>query len=162
MSFRKQIHALIEAGDRPALEALVCAESRALRHLVGVTYRDDPGARALAADLIGLAAEHHPKLVRELVERLLNALDQGSGTNASTVPAVLQAIADRRPRLLVGALPEILEAQQDSQLREPLAGVLETISRACPGEVSSRMGEAIQRLQGDPDADHHTGGSCCA
>jgi hypothetical protein len=134
------------------LEHLAISDSRAVRHLLGLTYHADSEVRQAAAKAVAVAGRHHPKVVRTVIRRLIWAMSEESGTNSTTAPAVLQAIADEQPELLVPMVPDLMRSAADGgNLQEGLAAALRTVAKRCPGEVGRELAAIIneQRAEGE-------------
>ncbi len=143
MSLRDQVRAAALEGRSEELAELATRERKAVRHLMGLSYEQDPEVRARAAAALGVAALHHTKLMESNVRRLVWAMNDESGTNALTAPEVLLAIARSNPRLLLPVVPDLARLATDEGLREGLAATLEVVREACPGEVGPLLGRSI-------------------
>jgi hypothetical protein len=139
VSWRAQIHEAAARKDVDALCAIVQNDRRALRHLVGLTYRDDVQVREAAARAIARAARHHKKQVIEVIERLVWAMEARSNTNATFAPQVLRAIADESPELLLPVVVDLTRLCRDSSLRPALGDTLRAVTSRCRGEVGKRL-----------------------
>ena len=113
MTLRVQVQELVSQGDIDRLGEVVADEPRAIRHLVGCTYQEDEQIRQTACQAIGRAARHHPDLVQQVVRRLIWAMNDESGTNSLTAPAVIKAVADTSPELLLPVVPDLTAALYD-------------------------------------------------
>ena len=145
MSQRDDVKWLVEQDKRVDLDELIAEDPRAVRYVLSLTYRPEPEIRARAARGIGVAARHHPDLVEQIVRRLIWAMNDESGTNALTVPEVLQAVADERPDLLVSFVPDLTRLAADEGLKEGLTGVLETVVTRCPGSVGRSIQDSLNK-----------------
>jgi hypothetical protein len=148
LSLRKEVREAVEqarSGDLKALEALIAQEPRVIRHLLSLSYQADRGRRAIGVRGLAIASRHHPKLIQEVVRRLVWAMNDESGTNALTAPEVILALADENPELLLPAVPDLTRLTQDSGLREGLVESLKRIAAACPGEVGNRLAKSLNR-----------------
>ncbi len=144
MSLRSRVHEVIHRGSGNGdIEELVANEPRAVRYFVGMSYHSDPDVRKKAARGVAIAARHHPELVRNIVRRLVWAMNDESGTNALTAPEVLQAIADERPELLLPMVPDLTRLAADPGLHEGLAKTLKTVVRRCPGKVGKSLSRSL-------------------
>jgi hypothetical protein len=81
-------------------------------------------------------------------------MNDESGTNACTAPAVISAIADERPELLLPMIPDLVRLAGDEALHEGLARALKTVVSACPGKVAEGLKESLGR--------RFEQGGCCA
>ena len=155
MSFRKDIRDAVAAADFATLEPLIAGDRKTVRHLVGLSYSAEPGVAGNAARALAIAARHHPELVAATVRRLVWAMNDESGTNALSAPAVIEAIAEETPDLLVPVVPDLLRLSGDPGLRPGLRRALRTIARACPGQVSAALEKDLnqpeERLQEELD-----------
>ncbi len=148
-ALRDRIRRAVRDGRLQEIERLVADDSRSLRHLVAMTHQPDEEVRKVACLGVGLAARYHPELVRETVQRLVWAMDTGSGGNALTAPEVLQAIARQRPELLLPVVPDLVRLSGDDGLHDGIADALCIVVHNCPGKVgnimSKRLAERIER-----------------
>jgi hypothetical protein len=148
VSLRDQVRHAIEQGQSGQLEAmeeLVAEEPRAVRHLLGMTYHPESAKRNVAARGLALASRYHPKLVQEVVRRLVWAMNDESGTNALTAPEVIQAIAEEEPKLLVPLVPDLTRLAGDPGLQSGISAALKTVSRRCPGEVGESLSRSLRK-----------------
>jgi hypothetical protein len=146
MTLRQRVEGAVEqyiGGDEAALEALVAETSGAVRFLLGMTYRQDPTRRRAGARGLALAARHRPKLIGEVIRRLVWAMNDESGTNGLTAPDVLLAIAEEKPELLLPVVPDLTRLSADAGLQGRLRQTLECLSTACPGQVGERIARSL-------------------
>ena len=143
MGVRERVAEAVRLRRFDDLVAVVAADKRALRHLVALTYRPEPGVRAAAARGVALASRLHPKLVLEVARRLVWAMNDESGTHAVTAPEVLRAIAEESPRLLQPLVPSLLGLTADPGLREALVEVVRIVARHDPKAAVDGMARAI-------------------
>ena len=143
MNLKERTYAAISNGVDDEIARLVAEEPRAVRHALGLSYREEPLLRMRAARAIALASRSHPDVVQRVIRHLVWAMNEESGTNGATSPEVLQAIADEMPELLLPALPDLMRLSADPKLHEGLVAVLKTVSRSCPGEVGRGLAESI-------------------
>jgi hypothetical protein len=156
MSLRAEVRELVERGDLVAIEKLVASNLRAVRHLLALTYHADEDVRRVAARGVAISSRHHPKLVKAIVRRLVWAMNDESGTNALTAPAVVLAIARERAELLVPMVPDLIRLAGEEELSEGLSQALSTVTEACPGEVGAALQNALNTRMhrgGGPDDD---------
>jgi cobyrinic acid a,c-diamide synthase len=148
-ALRKRVEMLVHHRRLEDLEALVAAEPRAVRHLVSLSYQPDKGVREVAAQGIARAARYHRSLVQSVVRRLIWAMNDESGTNAQTAPAVLLAIAGEDPGMLLPVLPDIIRLAGDSGLYRDLSKTLRIVKDSCPGKIGESLSRALnQRFSG--------------
>lgn len=145
MSLREDVKWLVEEDRLAELGELIAEDPRTVRYVLGLTYRPEPELRARAARGMGMAARNHPELVENIVRRLVWAMNDESGTNALTVPDVLQAIADERPDILLPVVPDLTRLVTDEGLKEGLTAVLETVTAGCPGAVGRGIQDSLNK-----------------
>jgi len=134
-----------QKGSPEPLEKIVAEEPGSLRFLLGMTYRDDARLREAAARGIAIGSRSHPKLVQDLVRRLVWAMNDESGTNALTAPEVLHILAREQPRLLLPMVPDLTRLAADPGLQEKLQDTLKIIAEQCPGEVGYRLTRSLRK-----------------
>jgi hypothetical protein len=139
---RARTREAVRSGD---VEELVAKEPRAVRYLLGLTYHQNEELRKAAARGVAIAARYHPKLVENVVRRLIWAMNDESGTNAVTAPEVLEAIAREQPELLLPVVPDLTRLAADLGLHDGLAKTLHIVADRCPGKVGERLGESLNR-----------------
>lgn len=145
MSLRERVLALVAAGETRELNGLVADEPRAIRYLVGATYHADDAIRETACQAVGRAARHHPELVEQVVRRLVWAMNDESGTNALTAPAVIRAVAETKPDLLLPLVPDLTRLAGDPGLREALAETLFLLTEKFPGSVGRGIEDSLNK-----------------
>jgi len=143
MSLRVEVRELVDRGDLVAIENLIAANLRAVRHLLALTYHAEENVRTIAARGVALAGRHHPQLLTGIVRRLVWAMNDESGTNALTAPAVILAIAQEQPELLLPMVPDLVRLAGEEELSEGLSQALSTVSDACPGRVGSELQKSL-------------------
>lgn len=136
---------LARQGDYSKLDYLISRNSSTVRHLLGMTYLPDSEDREIAIWGLAFAAQYYPKLIKDVVRRLVWAMNDESGTNALTAPDVLLGIARVRPDLLLPVIPDLTRLAGDPGLREGLVSILQLISRKFPGQVGIRMSKQINK-----------------
>ena len=100
MGLKGRVMELLRVGDEQALGALVAAEPRATRHLLGRLWDPDEVLRQRAARGIGAAAAAHPENGIDLTRRLMWALNDESATNGVYGIPALGQIGRRAPDLV--------------------------------------------------------------
>lgn len=147
MRLRSQVRHAIEQGQLgqfQEMEELVAQDPRAVRHLLSMTYHPESQTRNVAARGLALASRYHPKLVQEVVRRLVWAMNDESGTNALTAPEVIQAIAEEKPQLLIPLVPDLTRLAADPGLYDGLSAALRTVSERCPGQVGESLSRSLR------------------
>jgi hypothetical protein len=145
---RNEVRQVVESGrsgDFEPLEKLVAGNPRAVRHLLGLSYHPDPGKRRVAGQGLAIASKYHPKLVQEVIRRLVWAMNDESGTNALTAPQVLQSIAEEKPELLLPVVPDLTRLSADPGLRDGLAAALKEVTDRCPGKVGESLTLSLRK-----------------
>lgn len=145
MSLRDQVRDLLARDETAELAELVAEEPRTIRYLVGCTYQTDERIRDGACRAIGRGARHHPELVEQVARRLIWAMNDESGTNALTAPAVVRAIADEKPELLLPLIPDLTRLAADEGLHETLAETLSHLAEEFPGSVGRGIGDSLNK-----------------
>ena len=130
MGLKEQLWTVLERKDRSGLRELVASNPRAIRHLLGWCYLRQRWIRAESIHGLVIAAEYHPRLVRRVIERLVWAMNEESGTNACFVPDVLLEIARLRPELVEPVIPELNRAAaEDQTIGKRAAAVLDLLGK---------------------------------
>jgi hypothetical protein len=148
VSVRERVVEAVRARRFDDLASLVASEKRALRHLVALTYRPEPGVRAAAARGLALASRHHPELVQEVARRLVWSMNDESGTYAVTAPEALRAIAEESPDLLLPLVPSLLALTADPGLRDGLVEVVRIVARHDRKAAVGGMTRALASCRG--------------
>lgn len=154
---RSEVEQLVVRGELEKLDALISENPRAIRYLLGLSYRPDDKIRKAAARGIALAGKHHPGLVQNVIRRLVWAMNEESGANALTAPVVLQAIAEERPELLLPMVPDIIRLAGDNALYDGLARALHMVRDGCPGKLGKSLSDALNRRIGRRGEPHGIG-----
>ncbi len=146
MNLRQEVRRAAEGGELDALERLIEHDPRALRHVLALTYHSDGDLRAIAAHGMAIGGRHHPRLTQRLVRRLVWAMNDESGTNSLTAPAVVLAIARERPDLLVSVSPDLVRLATDEDLRPDLQRALRVVVDRCQKRLGSALINAIEAV----------------
>jgi len=154
---RREVERLVVAGRLDELDELVSGNPRAIRYLLGLSYRPDDKIRSVAARGIAQAGKHHPGLVQNVIRRLLWAMNEESGANALTAPVVLQAIAEEHPELLLPMVPDIIRLAADNGLYDGLARTLYMVKEGCPGKLGKSLSDALNSRIGRRGEPHGVG-----
>lgn len=136
---------LVRAHDSAGLEHLAAARPRAARHLLGRLWDDDEARRRVVARALAAVAAAHPELGRELVRRLLWALNDEAATNGVYGVAALGEIGVRCPDLMAPFLGPLASWARDDGLRPEILRALARIAEAAP-ELVRPLLEDIHRL----------------
>jgi hypothetical protein len=150
MNTRERVHKAVDERRFDDLVALAVEDSRALRHLLALAYREEPEIRAAAVRGIALASRHHPRLVQETARRLVWAMNDESGTHAATAPEVLRAIADEAPDLLLPLVSDLLRLTADPSLHDALVEVVRLVAAHDHGRTLATLTENLNTcIRGD-------------
>ena len=149
MNLREQVNAAVLGANFDQLEDLIAKETKVIRYLMGMSYQPEDNIAETAAKAIGLAARHHPKLIKKILRRLVWAMDEQSGTNSYSAPLVLQAIARERPEFLLPIVPDLVRLSINDALHDGIADTLCIVVHACPGGIGAsltkRLNERIEK-----------------
>lgn len=155
MNLREQAREAALAERLDDLEQLVATEPRAVRYLLGFTYRPDRVLAARAARGIALAARHHPQMIENIIRRLIWAMNEESGANSLTAPIVIRALAIECPDLLVPVVPDLIRLSQDESLREELQASLRMVVEQCPGSVGEHLQASLNQQIAQRNSHEH-------
>lgn len=145
MNLRERVQSAVAENDLSKLEEIVKKEPRAVRYLMGLMYELDDSVRKIAATGIALSAKHHPKLAKNVINRLIWAMNNDAGANSVYAPEVLKAIANVKPEFLLPVVPDLVRSSADSSLQQGLCDTLRIIKDKCPGEVGKSLGAALKK-----------------
>lgn len=145
MSLRNRVLEAVETGDFTAVESLVKEERRAVRHLVSLLYRPEEALRKTGARGIAVASRYHPRIVKEIIERIVWSMTNESNTFFPTGPEVLSAIADVSPEMLLPVVPDLVRLSSDTSLHEGLCDTLRRVAKRCPGQIAQGMTKSLNR-----------------
>lgn len=126
---------LLRHGDSQGLERLVASNPRAVRPLQGRLWDADAEVRRLAAEALGVVAVAHPDLGRELLRRLLWALNDESATNGVYALAAIGEIGRRAPQLAGPFIGPMVSYLWDDGLRLGILRALCRIAEIAPEVV---------------------------
>jgi len=149
---------LLRQGDSEGLERMVGDSPVAVRFLQGRLWDMDPEIRGEAAKALGAAAAAHPDLGREVLRRLLWALNDESATNGAYALPALGEIARRDPELAAPFIGPMVAYLWDDGLR---LGILRALCRVA--EVAPEAVEEVRdRLQEIVDTEDPEERACLA
>jgi hypothetical protein len=144
----ERIMSLLRQGREEAVAELARTDRRALRPLTGRLWDPDAQIRRRAAGAIGRSAALSPELGRELIRRLLWALNDESATNGVYGIPALGEIGHRCPGVLAPFVPILVTMARDDGLRVELLSALDRVAKAAPGLVRPH----VTALEGLVDA----------
>jgi len=145
LNLREQINAAVLEASFDKIETLVIKDKKTIRYLLGMTYQLEDNIQRAAAHGIGLAARHYPKLIKNILQRLVSSMDYQSSTNAYSAPIVLQAIARERPELLLPIVPDLIRLSQYDELHDGIADALCILVHACPGKLGNTLSKTLNK-----------------
>lgn len=137
MGLRERVMELLQSGDRSGIERLCVAEPRSVRYLVGRLWDSDEGLRRSAARGIGAAAAAHRELGREVLRRLMWALNDEAGTNGVYGLAAIGEIGARAPDLVEDFVAPVASLAWDDSLRVEILRALARIADSDPTRVAA-------------------------
>lgn len=143
---------LLAAGRQDELAGLAAGNRRVVRHLVGRLWDPDPVVRRAAARALGEAAALHPDLGRDVVRRLLWALNDESGADGRDGLLGLGWIGRAAPGLLAPHVGALVEMAWDDGLRVRLLEALCVAAEGAPELLEphvDRLGEWIDESNDD-------------
>jgi hypothetical protein len=140
MRLGEKVMELLRRGDGAGLERLVRERAATVRHLQGRLWDPDESIRRQAAAALAAAAAAHPGLGRDLLRRLLWALNDESATNGRYAVPALAAVGVRCPELIRPFVSSMVRLLEDDGLRPALLGALEQIGWAAPDVVAPYRG----------------------
>jgi hypothetical protein len=149
MGLREIVMQLIRSADVTRLERLGASEPRAMRHLLGRLWDPDEEVRRLAAAGVGAAAAAHPDLGRDVIRRLLWALNDESATHGVYGIAALGEIGARAPELMEPFVGPLVSYAWDDGLRLEILRALITIASVVPHLVAPHLDDVKRNI--DPD-----------
>jgi hypothetical protein len=137
---------LLKSPDTTRLEALVASEPRVVRFLLGRLWDSDEAIRSRAAVGLGAAAAEHPELGRDVVRRLVWALNDESATNGVFGLPALGEIGARNPRLIEPFVGPVACYAWDDGLRAEILRAMIRIADVAPELVAPYLDEMTQRV----------------
>lgn len=135
MGLKDEIRDLLRTGAEARLAELVRSNPRAVRHLVTRLWDSDEVIGARAARALGEAALVHPVLVREVIRRLMWALNDESATRGGPGLIGLGEIGRRSPDLVAPYVAALVACKDDRGLLTELLSALGAIATSVPGLV---------------------------
>ncbi len=144
MGLKDDVRARLVSANEPALVAAVAGDVRVGRLLVARLWDVDRHVAERASRGLGEYAARWPEATREIVRRLLWALNDESGTNGAPALAALGEIGRRAPDLIAPYVPALVETVDDAGLRLDLLQALTAIAATAPGLVAPHL-PALER-----------------
>lgn len=149
VGLKDDLRALLESGDEARLAAMVADDPRTVRHVVTRLWDGDNGVRDRAARALGVAAVHHPGLIREVVRRLMWALNDESATRGGPGLVGLGEIGRQAPEIIAPYVPALAAMAGDEGLRVELLRALTALAASAPELVAPHVG-SLERAIGEP------------
>lgn len=132
-ALRKQIVALLEAGDFAALTALAARASGVAGQLAGYLFSPGELLHWRAVEGLGYVAAAHPEQVRKLINRLLYQLNEDSGSFGWLAAAALGEIGRHNLSLVEEILPMFYGFLEQVFARVPMLWGLGRLWEVHPG-----------------------------
>jgi HEAT repeat protein len=152
MGLRDELMDALNAADVRGVERIAVADPRATRHLLGRLWDPDSETRRVAAIGLGAAAASHTELGRDVVRRLMWALNDESATNGVYGLAALGEIGARCPELIRPFVAPIASYAWDDGLRSGILRALSRIADAAPDLVRPEVARVREFVTGsDPE-----------
>jgi hypothetical protein len=146
MGLKERVMELLQSADLRSLERLVVDEPRAARYLIGRLWDADEVVRRRAAHGLGAAAAGHPELGRELLRRLVWALNDESATNGVYGLAAIGEIGARAPDLVAPFVGPVASFMGDEGLRLEILTALARIADTAPRLVLPVLDDVAARV----------------
>jgi hypothetical protein len=135
MGMKGRVMELLRAGDEQGLGALVAAEPRAIRFLLGRLWDPDEDLRRRSAHVLGVAAAAHPDIGTDIMRRMMWALNDESATNGRFAIAVIGEIGFHCRELVAPFVAPLASLAWDDGLRLEILRTLHRIAEAHPDLV---------------------------
>ncbi|MCG6928826.1 MAG: hypothetical protein LJF30_26410 [Acidobacteria bacterium] len=139
MRLSEEIRELLQQGRETELVDRAVADARVVRPLLARLYDPDDEVRDRAARVLGHAAASHPELGREVVRRLMWALNDEAATNGVHGIAALGQIGRRAPDLLAPHVSALARMAWDHGLRLPILDALAEVAWSSPELVAPQL-----------------------
>ena len=149
MRVKGHVMELLQSADTTQLERYAVAQPLAVRFLLGRLWDPDPEIRQRAAAGIGAAAAQHEPLGRDVVRRLVWALNDEAATNGVYGLAAIGEIGARSPDLIEPFIGPVACYAWDDGLRSEIIRAMTRIAEAAPHLVAPFIDDIEQRV--DPD-----------
>ena len=146
---KDRVMELLQSADTTPLERYAVAQPQAVRSLIGRLWDPDAAIRQRAAAAIGAAAAEHSELGREVVRRLVWALNDEAATNGVYGLVAIGEIGARSPVLIAPFVGPVACYAWDEGLRMEIIRAMIRIAGAAPDLVAPFIDDIKQRV--DPD-----------
>jgi hypothetical protein len=151
MRVKDRVMELLRSEDTAPLERYAETHPQAVRFLLGRLWDPDPRLRVRAAAAIGAAAASHRELGRDLVRRLVWALNDEAATNGVYGLAAIGEIGARDPDLIEPFVGPVASYAWDDGLRREIIRAMSRIADEAPAAVAPVVGD-IERWVDTEDA----------
>ena len=137
---------LLQSPDTTRLEEFAAAEPRAMRFLLGRLWDVDETIRRRAAAGIGASAAVNRDLGRDVMRRLVWALNDESATNGVFGLTAIGEIGARDPELIEPFVGPVACYAWDDGLRPEIIRALSRIADTAPQLVAPFLDDIKQRV----------------
>lgn len=132
MCVKGRVMELLQSADTTSLERYAASQPRAVRFLLGRLWDPDPEIRRRAAVGIASAAAEHDSLGRDVLRRLVWALNDEAATNGVFGLAAIGEIGARSPDLIEPFVGPVASLASDDGLRSEIISALTRIAEQAP------------------------------
>ncbi len=146
MSVKRMVMELLQSPDTSRLEEFAQAEPRAMRFLLGRLWDPDETIRERAAAGIGASAAVNRDLGRDVLRRLVWALNDESATNGVYGLAAIGEIGARDPELIEPFLGPVACYAWDDGLRTEILHTLSRVADTAPQLIAPILDDIKQRV----------------
>jgi hypothetical protein len=137
MGLKERVMKCLRAADRDGLAHLVAKEPRAIRYLVGRLWDPRDSLRRLSAQAIGRAAASHNEIGRDLIRRLMWALNDESAMNGVYGLPALGEIGYYAPELMQPFVAPMSSYLWDEGLRLEILRALDRMAESDRGLIEA-------------------------
>jgi hypothetical protein len=151
MGLKGTVMELLQLADSSRLERLAAEDPRAMRYLVGRLWDPDDELRQRAAAAVGAASAAHRDLGRNVLRRLLWALNDEAACNGVYGLAAIGEIGARTPELVENFVGPVASLAWDDGLRLEILHALARIAEVAPDLVSPFRAEVAGWVDDDDE-----------
>jgi hypothetical protein len=153
MRVKDRVMELLRSEDTAPLERYAQSHPQAVRFLLGRLWDPDPRLRARAAAGIGAAAASHRELGRDLLRRLMWALNDEAATNGVYGLAAIGEIGARDPELVEPFVGPVASYAWDDGLRRAIIRAMSRIADEAPAVVAPVVDDIKQWVDPEDDSE---------
>jgi hypothetical protein len=135
----EEVKLLLARNEETVLAQRLRQDRRWVRPVVTRLWDPDRQIRDRAARALGHAAVAHPDLCRDLVRRLMWALNDESATNGVFAVPALAELGRRAPELVAPQLGALASAADDEGLRLEVLRALNAVAATAPELVAPHL-----------------------